>query len=236
MSTGMSRNPPAAETEEAQPAFLAAGAHLVDRSPNAGVAELVEKHADFVWRSLRRLGVPEAMADDATQQVFLVVQRKMALVLRGRERAFLFGVAMNVAAHARRAIARRREVDGEHAGEIVDPAPLPDVALDQRRARALLDEVLEAMPLDLRTAFVMFELEEMTMTEIAEVLAIPQGTVASRLRRAREEFHDQAKRVRARAQRRPIHQGAHQQAHQEAPSQPFSSSHKLATAEAGGLR
>lgn len=165
---------------------------------------LVEAHADFVWRSLRRLGVPEASADDATQQVFLVAQQKVTSIARGKERSFLFAVAMNVAAHVRRAAARRREDLGEVAEELADPAPLPDAELDQRRARALLDEVLDAMPLDLRTAFVLFELEEMTMVEIAEVLAIPQGTVASRLRRAREEFHKQAQRVRARVERRTV--------------------------------
>ena len=167
----------------------------------ADLPMLVEVHADFVFRSLRRLGVPESMADDGVQQVFLVVQSKIGDVLVGRERAFLFSVAMNVASHARRTLARRREELGDDHDHVVDPQPLPDAALDQRRARALLDEVLEAMPMDLRTAFVMFELEEMTMLEIADVLAIPQGTVASRLRRAREEFQKQAQRVRARVDR-----------------------------------
>lgn len=164
---------------------------------------LVDAHADFVWRSLRRLGVPDAAADDATQQVFLIAQSKLARILAGRERAFLFSVALNVAAHVRRSVARRREVGEEHALDLVDPRPLPDTELDARRARALLDEVLDAMPIDLRTVFVLFELEEMSMAEIAVVLAIPSGTVASRLRRAREEFHQIAQRVRARVERRP---------------------------------
>jgi RNA polymerase sigma-70 factor (ECF subfamily) len=164
-------------------------------------AALVEEHADFVWRSLRRLGVPEAMADDATQQVFVTLQSKLANVEADRERAFLFGIAMNVAAHARRTLARRREVAEDQAEDVVDTAPLPDEALDQRRARALLDEVLEAMEIDLRTVFVMHELEEMTMAEIADVLAVAPGTIASRLRRAREEFSRQAQRVRARVTR-----------------------------------
>jgi len=158
---------------------------------------LVADQADFVWRTVRRLGVPEAMADDATQQVFLIVQSRIATILTGRERAFLFGVAMNVAAHVRRTIARRREVDEEQAPEVADHAPLPDEALDQQRARALLDEVLDALDMDLRTVFVMVELEEMTMAEIAEVLAVPPGTVASRLRRARAEFQKAAQRIRA---------------------------------------
>lgn len=161
----------------------------------------VVDHADFVWRSLRRLGVPESMTDDATQQVFVIVQSKMRTIAVGRERAFLFGVAMNVAAHVRRTIARRREVGEDQAPDVADQAPLPDEALDQRRARVLLDAVLDAMEIDLRTVFVMIELEEMTMAEIAEVLVLPAGTVASRLRRARDEFQKQAQRVRSLVER-----------------------------------
>jgi RNA polymerase sigma-70 factor (ECF subfamily) len=166
------------------------------------MAALVQTHADFVWRSLRRLGVPEAVTDDATQQVFIVAQSKLAQIGEGRERGFLFGVALNVAAHVRRSFARRREVGEEHALELADPKPLPDSELDERRSRALLDEVLDAMAIDVRAVFVLFELEEMSMAEIADVLAIPPGTVASRLRRAREEFHRIAQRVRARVERK----------------------------------
>jgi RNA polymerase sigma-70 factor (ECF subfamily) len=167
------------------------------------IGQLVEIHADFVWRSLRRLGVPDGSADDATQQVFLVAQAKLGHIQTGRERAFLFSVALNVAAHVRRSGARRREVSEAHALELADPRPLPDAELDARRARALLDEVLDALSVELRTVFVLFELEEMSMAEISDVLEIPPGTVASRLRRAREEFHKVAERVRARVERRP---------------------------------
>lgn len=173
------------------------------------LARLLEDHADFVWRSVRRLGVPESAADDAVQQVFLTLQSKLATVADGKERAFLFAVAMNVAAHARRTLARRREVDEDQAEDVADGAPLPDEALDQRRARALLDEILEAMDVDLRSVFVMHELEEMTMAEIAEVLAVPPGTIASRLRRAREDFQKHAQRVRARVERRTVRPPAH---------------------------
>jgi RNA polymerase sigma-70 factor (ECF subfamily) len=77
------------------------------------------------------------------------------------------------------------------------------VLLQQGRARALLDEILEAMPTELRAPFVLFELEEMTMSEIAQTLEIPPGTVASRLRRAREIFQEQSRRLRATQERLP---------------------------------
>jgi RNA polymerase sigma-70 factor (ECF subfamily) len=159
---------------------------------------LVESHFDFVWRSLRRLGVDMGDADDGAQQVFLVVARKLETIEPGAERAFLFGTAMRVASDVRRARKRRREVatDGETA-ERTDPGPLPDETLDRQRARAVLDEVLEAMPMDLRAVFVLYELEELTVPEIASLLDLPSGTAASRLRRAREEFHRIVTRLRA---------------------------------------
>lgn len=172
------------------------------------LAELVEHHADFVWRSLRRLGVPHGATDDATQQVFLIVQSKLDAILPGREKAFLFGIALNVAAHARRTQARRREVDEEHAEAVVDPSPLPDAVLEDQRARLLLDAVLDGMETDLRTVFVMFELEQLTKGEIASLLGLPEGTVASRLRRARAQFHEHAQRLRARM-RHAVRAGSH---------------------------
>jgi len=161
---------------------------------------LVIAHADFVFRSVRRLGVPDSMADDATQQVFLVARQRFAAIEQGREKGFLFGVATNVAAHVRRTLGRRRESDAP-AEPLVDPRPLPDAALDAERARVLLDHVLGTLPIDLRAVLVLAEIEEMTMAEIAELLSLPQGTVASRLRRAREAFHEEARRVRARLDR-----------------------------------
>lgn len=154
---------------------------------------------DFTWRSLRRLGVPQAEVDDCTQQVFLVAARKLDDIQPGSERAYLFSTALRVASDARRRRTRRREVNEEDAAEALDPAPDPEQVADQRRARALLDEVLDEMPLDLRVPFVLFELEEMPTAEIAALLDVPVGTAASRLRRAREEFQKIVARHKARA-------------------------------------
>ncbi len=165
----------------------------------ARLRRLVDTYFDFIWRSLRRLGVPEADADDAAQQVFLVVARKLPSIDPNNERSFLFGTALRVASDARRARRRRREDPTDPgSAEPSDNAPGPEDLVAQRRARALLDEVLETMPLDLQTVFVLFELEELPTPDIASLLGIPVGTVASRLRRAREEFQDRAKRLQAR--------------------------------------
>jgi RNA polymerase sigma-70 factor (ECF subfamily) len=166
----------------------------------ARLRAMLEAHYDLVWRSLRRFGVRAGDVDDAAQQVFLVAARKLDAVEPGAERSFLVGTAMRVASDARRAASRRREVqDDEPLRERRDSSPGPEELADRRRARALLDEVLDAMPLDLRAVFVLFELEELPTAEIAALVGVPVGTAASRLRRAREEFHRIAARMRARA-------------------------------------
>ena len=166
---------------------------------DAQLRTLVDGHFDFIWRSLRRLGVPSTDVDDCAQQVFLVASRKLADIQAGSERAFLFSTAMRVASDERRSRTRRREVLEDDAREVLDPAPDPEEIADKARARALLDEVLDALPMDLRAPFVLFELEEMPTAEIAAVLSLPAGTVASRLRRAREEFQNIVARTRSRA-------------------------------------
>jgi RNA polymerase sigma-70 factor (ECF subfamily) len=160
---------------------------------------LVTEQYDFIWRSIRRLGVPPTDVDDCAQQVFWVASRKLDEIHLGSERAFLFSTALRVASDARRSRTRRREVPEQGEGaEALDPAPDPEEVADKTRARALLDEVLDALPMELRAPFVLFELEEMPTAEIAALLELPTGTVASRLRRAREEFQKIVARVKAR--------------------------------------
>lgn len=171
-----------------------AGATLED--PAARLRRAVDDHYDFLWRSARRLGVPEAAVDDALQHVFLVAAQKLAGVAPDRERSFLFGTVMRVAANVRRAERARREVlVAEVPEDGGGSVPSPERLLEDERARALLDEVVEQLPMDLRAVFVLFELEELSTAQIAALLELPAGTVASRLRRAREEFEHVARRV-----------------------------------------
>jgi RNA polymerase sigma-70 factor, ECF subfamily len=171
----------------------------ISKEDRARLSDIVSDHFDFIWRSLRRLGVPGPDADDCAQQVFWVAARKLTSISEGSERAFLFSTALRVASDARRSRGRRREVAEDEATQPCDPGPRPDEAADQKRARELLDEVLGAMPMELRAVFVLFELEEMSTPEIAGLLEIPTGTVASRLRRSREEFQRIVGRLKARA-------------------------------------
>ena len=153
------------------------------------VRQVVTEQYDFVWRSLRRLGIPEEAADDAAQQVFCVFARRAREVSSEKDKTFLFGVVIRVAQNARRSRARRPEVaDDDAIASMPSEQAGPEELLEERRARALLDALLDEMSMDLRAVFVLYELEELTMAEIAKMLDLPAGTVASRLRRARELF------------------------------------------------
>ena len=149
-----------------------------------------------MWRLLRRVGLTEPEADDATQQVFIVAARRLPEIDPARERAFLFSTALNIGRRAHRTLTRRREDDdARHWAACRDSVPGLDELLDQKRARAMLDQLLATMSDDLRVVFVLYEIEELTMAEIAQVLDLPPGTVASRLRRARGEFQGEVARI-----------------------------------------
>ena len=153
---------------------------------SARVREAFESQYDKIWRLLRRCGVSASAADDATQQVFLIFTERLADVREGSDRAFLFGTALRLASTVRRTT--KRELPTEHADLETSPLPGADELVDQRRARRTLDSVLQQMDADLRTVFVLYELQQFTSVEIAKMLDIPIGTAASRLRRAREQF------------------------------------------------
>ncbi len=161
---------------------------------------MVSAHYDLLARTLRGLGVGEGDVDDAAQSVLLVAADKLSVIAEGSERAFLLQTALRVAMRARRTRARRREVGVEGLADQHDPSPGPDAVAEQRHVRSQLDRVLDGMPMELRSVFVLYEVEEMNGPEIADILGIPLGTLKSRLRRAREDFHDRVKRMKARGE------------------------------------
>jgi RNA polymerase sigma-70 factor, ECF subfamily len=156
---------------------------------------MVDAHFSCIWRYLVGLGVPVANADDAAQQVFIVAAEKILTIERGSERSFLVSTAHGVAANMRRAAGRRREVQAPSLDLRADETPDPEQNAESHEAAAILDAFLVSLSGEVRSVFMLFELEGMTMVSIAETLSIPPGTVASRLRRAREEFHEMARRV-----------------------------------------
>jgi RNA polymerase sigma-70 factor (ECF subfamily) len=157
---------------------------------------LYDEHFDFVWRSLRRLGVPVSSLDDATQDVFVIALRRQAdFEGRSAVKTWLFGIAWNVARNLSRSKVRRED-------------PLPDVLADARhlgqeeaaaRSEAVqtLYELLDGLDDEKRVVFVMAELEELGAKEIASVIGVPENTVYSRLRAARSAFEAGLRRVKA---------------------------------------
>ena len=155
------------------------------------------QNLDFVWRCLRRMGIPPSDVDDAVQQVFLVVASKLSAIAVESERAFLFGTASRIAANMGRHVRRRQHAITGFAQTEWRDAPSPEDMSDMLRARVVLDRILAEMPTTLREVFVLFELEELGIAEVADVLSIPIGTVGSRLRRAREDFRSRTRRLNA---------------------------------------
>lgn len=173
------------------------GQESTEVTDKARLERMVGDHVDFVWRLLQRIGVPEADLDDATQQVFMTAARRLADIEPADEGSFLYGTALRVASTQRRSLRRRREVAGEDFDKVQAVDCTPEELVDQSRARALLDALLEEMPEELRNIYVLAEIEEIPAPEIARMEGLPVGTVASRLRRAREDFRARLSRWKA---------------------------------------
>jgi RNA polymerase sigma-70 factor (ECF subfamily) len=147
-----------------------------------------EELFDFVWRSLRRLGVTPAGIDDAVQDVFIVVHRRLPeFAGRSSLKTWVLGIALRVARDHQRS--RRRKGDHEELdARIPDAAPGPVESLARAEALRELDRILSTLDEDKRAVFVLAEIEELTAPEIAEALEINVNTVYSRLRAARRAF------------------------------------------------
>jgi RNA polymerase sigma-70 factor (ECF subfamily) len=166
---------------------------------------LYEEHFDFVWRNLRRLGVPDAQVDDAAQEVFLVVHRRLA-DFEGRSslKTWLFGILVRVAGDCRRTL-RRKSPHTRSPGGPIDADTIADEAAESahdRTARSegvrVLHRLLDELDDDKRAVFVLAELEQMSAPEIAESLGQNLNTVYARLRAARRDFEQAALRERTR--------------------------------------
>lgn len=167
-------------------------------SSAADVRQIFEAHGDFVWRALARSGGRDADLRDATQEVFIVVARKLA----DRDETsslttWLYGIATKVAANCRRKAHREREeLTDEVSAPLESEAHVdPEHALANEHARVRLAQILDELPLDQRVVFMMCELDEMSCPAIAEALGIPLGTVYTRLRAGRSMFERKAGRA-----------------------------------------
>lgn len=158
---------------------------------HARMRAVVDDNVDFVARTLRRAGVPSSELDDEVQRTFMVAALRIERVAVGAERSFLFQVARNLAFHTRRTLSRRREILNDEPPELIESVATPEFLADRKQLRQLLDDVIGSLSMTVREVFTLFELEGMNLSDIAETLGLPRGTVASRLRRGREQFRQQ---------------------------------------------
>jgi RNA polymerase sigma-70 factor (ECF subfamily) len=170
--------------DSALPDSLASGLG-VSGQDEARLRRAFVQHYAGIWRFLRRLGVARDRVDDAAQHTFLIMLEAIPRIVPGCERAFLYSTAIRVAHGLRRR--PEREIAAIEL-DSASPLPSPDELADQKRAREMLDRLLERIDLDTRAVFVLFEIEGFTVPEIADLLKVPLGTAASRLRRSREQF------------------------------------------------
>jgi RNA polymerase sigma-70 factor, ECF subfamily len=152
--------------------------------------DIYAHHADFVWRCLRRQGVPREDAGDAIQEVFLAVHRTLAgFEGRSSVRTWLFTICRSVARDRRARAYRRLEVVRPSATfDDVDERADAAARVEHNDRLSLLETILARLEPELRDVFVLYEIEDLTGEEIAEALTLPLGTVYSRLQVARKEF------------------------------------------------
>jgi RNA polymerase sigma-70 factor, ECF subfamily len=166
------------------------------------------EHFPFVWRSVRRLGVDPSAVDDVVQEIFLVVHRRLAeFEARASMKTWLFGIVLRVVRQHRRTLRRKPAQLGgaaamdsnlEELGDTYGQGPHERMA--EREAVRALHAILDELDDEKREVFVLAELEQMTVPEIAEAVEANVNTVYSRLRAARREFDQAVVRHRARDQ------------------------------------
>jgi RNA polymerase sigma-70 factor (ECF subfamily) len=167
--------------------------------------EVYEQHFDFLWRSVRRLGVQEGAVDDVVQEIFLVVHRRLP-EFEGRSslKTWLFGVALRVVRDHRRHLRRkaphsiRPEPPADPEALSASPEHGPHERMAQSEAVQVLHQILDELDDEKREVFILAELEQMSVPEIAEALGANLNTIYSRLRAGRQEFEQAVARHRAR--------------------------------------
>jgi RNA polymerase sigma-70 factor (ECF subfamily) len=149
-------------------------------------AVIYETHVDFVWRSLRLLGVVAEAVEDATQDVFSIASRQLPH-FEGRSslRTWLFGILQRVAANQRRTQRRKLRRLEPLTDDPVSLGPTPHARAEAAEAIDIVQSFCAELDLEWRGVFVLALLEELPATEVSEALGIPVNTVYSRVRSLR---------------------------------------------------
>ena len=171
-----------------------------ERAPSRDFDAIYDEHFAFVWRNLRRLGVPESSLRDASQEVFLVVHRRLG-DFEGRAplRSWIYSIVTRVARQNRRTRKRKELRDVEDPERVADAREAaPDERAERGEALGIVLELIAELDEDKRTVLILADLEDMTVPEIAVTVDANVNTVYSRLRAARREVREALDRRRAR--------------------------------------
>jgi RNA polymerase sigma-70 factor (ECF subfamily) len=169
------------------------------------VAGIYSTQKDFVWLTLQRMGIRHPDLEDVFQEVFVIVHRRLHTYSpEARLTAWLYGICLrSVARHRRRAFRRRERVEGADADIPQSGAPhwhaqteSPDEQLRKQERQATLDALLDTLDPEHRVVVTMFEIEDHSCADIAELIGVPVGTVHSRLHHARRKLAQAAERRR----------------------------------------
>jgi RNA polymerase sigma-70 factor (ECF subfamily) len=178
-----------AEPEQAAPVQPARGAGALP-------PEWFHAHVATLWRIVARLGVSAHYIEDVVQETFITAARRRAHIVEGQERAFLIATAARLSLNQRRLAHLRREVQtGEKLEEHAAAEPDAERLLMLKRLREHLEIALGSLSAEHRAVFVLYELEGFSAPEIARLLELPLGTVASRLGRARAKCAEASARL-----------------------------------------
>jgi len=178
---------PSALHPAASPSFLRVVRVSASRD-EARLSALVAEHLDRAARVIRSMGASPDDLEDLVHQAFSITAARLDSIVPGKESAFLISTAVRLTSDMRRMRARLRQTPTGELPDMVDEHPSPEDLCGRRQAFGILRHILDEMDEELRVVFVLFEVEDLSMADIAPILGIPPGTVASRLRRAREVF------------------------------------------------
>jgi RNA polymerase sigma-70 factor (ECF subfamily) len=152
--------------------------------------EIFQQQAQFLWRTLMNLGVPRHDAQDLCQEVMLTVHRRLPDFDGRSLRGWLYGICARMASDYRRSARVRREVPTERLPEEAEDAAQVETVHRSRELRRTL-EALDGLDEGKRVAFILYEVEELTLAEVSEALDVPLQTVYSRIKAARDALRAQ---------------------------------------------
>lgn len=177
----------------------ASGSAMGPAAAAASFANLYEEHLGFVWRTVRRLGIPPADVDDVVQDVFVIVHRKLPTFEgRAQVRTWILAILRRIVRDRRRSLAARLSTSVRQIGELPEgPGLDPERALEHAQAIRTLYGLLDTLDDDKRETFVLVELEAMSVPEVAEAIGVNINTVYARLRAARQHLTGALRRHRA---------------------------------------